>query len=113
MIVNMVHPPQTSSMKRWEDAPTRSVDVAGARFVYRQLGPAVGVPAIMLNHWGAVLDNFDPRIVDGLAATRPVIALAYRGAGASTGKLANGQYRETPVIAVVRAGSASLAVGAA
>ena len=84
--MNMVHPPQTSSMKRWEDAPTRSVDVAGARFVYRQLGPATGVPVIMLNHWGAVLDNFDPRIVDGLAATRPVIALDYRGVGASTGK---------------------------
>jgi len=54
--------------------------------VYRQLGPAAGVPVILLNHWGAVLDNFDPRIVDGLAATRPVIALDYRGVGASTGK---------------------------
>jgi pimeloyl-ACP methyl ester carboxylesterase len=41
---------------------------------------------IILNHWGAVLDNFDPRIVDGLAATRPVIALDYRGVGASGGK---------------------------
>jgi pimeloyl-ACP methyl ester carboxylesterase len=86
-IVNMVHPPQTGSMKGWEDAPTRSVDVAGARFVYRQLGPATGVPVLMLNHWGAVLDNFDPRIVDGLAATRPVIALDYRGVGASTGRV--------------------------
>jgi pimeloyl-ACP methyl ester carboxylesterase len=83
----MVHPPQTASMKGWEDAPTRSVDVAGARFVYRQLGPATGVPVLMLNHWGAVLDNFDPRIVDGLAATRPVIALDYRGVGASTGRV--------------------------
>ena len=40
----------------------------------------------MLNHWGAVLDNFDPRIVDGLAASRPVIAFNYRGVGASGGK---------------------------
>jgi len=40
----------------------------------------------MLNHWGAVLDNFDPRIVDGFAATRPVIAFNYRGVGASGGK---------------------------
>jgi hypothetical protein len=37
----------------------------------------------MLNHWGTVLDHFDPLIVDGLAATRPVIALNYRGVGAS------------------------------
>ena len=42
----------------------------------------------MLNHWGAVLDNFDPRIVDGIAATRPVIAFNYRGVGASGGKAA-------------------------
>ena len=26
-----------------------------------------GVPLILFNHWGAVLDNFDPRIVGGLA----------------------------------------------
>jgi hypothetical protein len=69
--VNTSHPPQTSSIRKWSDAPTRSVDVAGTKFVYRQLGPATGVPVIMLNHWGAVLDNFDPRIVDGLAATWP------------------------------------------
>ncbi|HEV8262642.1 MAG TPA: alpha/beta hydrolase [Burkholderiales bacterium] len=82
----MSHPSQTSSIKKWKDAPTRSVDVAGTKFVYRRLGPATGVPVIMLNHWGAVLDNFDPRIVDGLAATRPVIAFDYWGVGASGGK---------------------------
>jgi pimeloyl-ACP methyl ester carboxylesterase len=87
-MVNMSHPPQTSSIEKWKDAPTRSVDVAGTKFVYRQLGPATGVPVIMLNHWGAVLDNFDPRIVDGIAATRPVIAFDYRGVGASGGKAA-------------------------
>lgn len=54
--------------------------------VYRSLGTGTGVPLVMLNHWGAVLDNFDPRIVDGLAATRPVIALNYRGVGWSSGQ---------------------------
>ena len=87
-MVNMSHPPQTSSIEKWKDAPTRSVDVAGTKIVYRQLGPATGVPVIMLNHWGAVLDNFDPRIVDGIAATRRVIAFNYRGVGASGGKAA-------------------------
>lgn len=82
----MSHPLQTSSIDKWIDAPTRRVDAAGATFVYRRLGPATGVPVILLNHWGAVLDNFDPRIVDGLAATRPVIAVNYRGVGASGGK---------------------------
>lgn len=81
----MSHPSQTGSMT-WADVPTRSVDVAGTKLVYRQSGPAGDVPVILLNHWGAVLDNFDPRIVDGLAAARPVIALGYRGVGASGGK---------------------------
>ena len=65
----MSHPLQTCSIDKWIDAPTRRVDAAGATFAYRRLGPATGVPVILLNHWGAVLDNFDPRIVDGLAAT--------------------------------------------
>lgn len=67
------------------DAPTRSVTAAGARFAYRELGPRSAVPLLMLNHWGAVLDNFDPRIVDGLARRQRVIAIDYRGIGASTG----------------------------
>lgn len=82
----MSHPLQTCSIERWIDAPTRRVDAAGATFAYRRLGPATGVPVILLNHWGAVLDDFDPRIVDGLAGTRPVLAIDYRGVGASGGK---------------------------
>ena len=85
--MNMSYPLQTSSIDKWIDAPTRRVDAAGTTFVYRRIGPATGVPVILLNHWGAVLDNFDPRIVDGLAPTRPVIAVNYRGVGASGGKL--------------------------
>ncbi len=80
------HPPQTGTALPWNDVPTRSVDVAGTNFVYRQLGPTAGIPVILLNHWGAVLDNFDPRLVDGLAAARPVIAFNYRGVGGSGGK---------------------------
>ena len=80
------HPLQTGSIAKWNDAPTKRVDVAGTTFAYRQLGPTAGVPVILLNHWGAVLDNFDPRIVDGLAAARHVIAVDYRGVGASGGK---------------------------
>jgi pimeloyl-ACP methyl ester carboxylesterase len=70
----------------FQDVPTRSVDVGGTAFVYRELGPKTGVPVILLNHLGAQLDNFDPRIVDGLAATRRVIAFDNRGIGASGGK---------------------------
>ncbi|MEO4002076.1 alpha/beta hydrolase [Mesorhizobium sp. CAU 1732] len=61
------------------------MEAAGTTFAYRQLGAASGVPVVLLNHWAATLDNFDPRIVDGLARTRPVIALNYRGVGRSGG----------------------------
>lgn len=68
------------------DAPNRSIDIGGTHFAYRDLGLRSGVPVILLNHWGAVLDNFDPRIVDGLASRHRVIAIDYRGIGASGGK---------------------------
>lgn len=71
---------------RYIDAPTLSINAGGTTFVYRDLGPRTGVPLILLNHWGAVLDNFDPRIVDGLATKHRVIATDYRGIGASGGK---------------------------
>ncbi|CAN7205322.1 alpha/beta hydrolase [Phyllobacterium sp. LjRoot231] len=70
----------------FQDTPTRSIDVGGTAFVYREVGPKTGVPVILLNHLAAQLDNFDPRIVDGLAATRRVIAFDNRGIGASGGK---------------------------
>lgn len=69
----------------YQDTPTRTVDIGGATFAYRQLGPDSGTPVVFLNHLGAVLDNWDPRVVDGIAATRRVITFDNRGIGASQG----------------------------
>src|SRR5262245_15956770 len=74
------------SVVRYVDAPTLSISAAGTTFAYRDIGPRAGVPLVLLNHWGAVLDNFDPWIVDGLATKHRVIAIDYRGIGASGGK---------------------------
>ena len=70
---------------RYIEAPNLSIGVGGIAFAYRDLGPRGGVPLVLLNHWGAVLDNFDPRIIDGLASKHRVIATNYRGIGASGG----------------------------
>ena len=70
----------------YKDAPTKTVDIGGARFAYRQLGPNGGTPVIFLNHLGAVLDNWDPRVVDGIAARHRVITFDNRGIGVSRGK---------------------------
>ena len=59
---------------RYTETPNLSIDVGGTAFAYRDLGPRDGVPLFLLNHWGAVLDNFDPEIMDGLARTHRVIA---------------------------------------
>jgi len=80
------HVSHAGSIVRYVDAPNLSISAAGTTFAYRDIGPRTGVPLILLNHWGAVLDNFDPRIVDGLATVHRVIAIDYQGIGASSGK---------------------------
>lgn len=70
----------------YQDAPTKSINVGGTRFVYRRLGADAGVPVIFLHHLGAVLDNWDPRVVDGIAAKHPVVTFDNRGVGASEGQ---------------------------
>ena len=70
----------------YENAPTRTVSAGGVDFAYRQLGPKVGVPVIFLVHLAGNLDNWDPRVIDGIAARHRVITFDNRGVGASTGK---------------------------
>ncbi|WP_198134855.1 alpha/beta fold hydrolase [Roseovarius sp. 217] len=69
----------------YSDALTQVITAAGTRFAYREVGPRGDTPLVLLNHWGAVLDNFDPRIIDGLATRHHIIAVDYRGIGASGG----------------------------
>ncbi len=69
----------------FENAPTQSVDVGGTAFVYREVGEKGGFPLVLLHHLTAVLDDWDPRVVDGLAAEYRVIAFDNRGVGASGG----------------------------
>jgi pimeloyl-ACP methyl ester carboxylesterase len=71
--------------RTWKDAPTQTINVGEEQFAYRQLGPSTGVPVVFLTHLAAVLDNWDPRIVDGIAARHRVITFDNRGVGASTG----------------------------
>src|SRR5438309_516746 len=69
----------------FRDAPTHAVRVGELELVYRELGPRAGVPVVFLTHLAAVLDNWDPRVVDGIAAQRHVITFDNRGVGASSG----------------------------
>src|SRR3954451_8588648 len=77
----------TAGTTTWRTAPTRTIPVGGTRFAYRELGPRTGVPLVFLHHLTAVLADWDPRVVDGIAAQRHVIVFDNRGVGASGGSV--------------------------
>jgi pimeloyl-ACP methyl ester carboxylesterase len=84
--MSKVQAPQGAAVNTtWKDTPTQTINVGGVAFAYRQLGPANGVPVVFLTHLAAVLDNWDPRVVDGIAAKHRVITFDNRGVGASSG----------------------------
>jgi pimeloyl-ACP methyl ester carboxylesterase len=66
-------------------APTTFVDAAGGRLAYRRLGIEGTMPIVLLQHFRGNMDNWDPAVVDGLAAERLVILFDNRGIGRSTG----------------------------
>lgn len=92
-------------MTSWKDTPTKSVVVDGVPFVYRELNPDTsGVPVVFLHHFTAVLDDWDPRIIDGIAAKHHVIAFDNRGVGATGSKVpADLERMGADAIAVIKA----------
>lgn len=77
---------QEAPVTSYRDARTRTVSAGGVDFAYRELGQKTGVPVVFITHLAAVLDNWDPRVVDGIAARHRVITFDNRGVGASTGR---------------------------
>ncbi len=68
-----------------KQAVTKTLEVGGTSFAYREVGPPTGVPVVFLHHFTAVLDDWDPAVVDGIAAERRVILVDLRGVGGSGG----------------------------
>lgn len=67
-------------------AETMAISTAdGARFAYRRVGPAGSHPLVLLQHFRGNLDNWDPALIDALAAGREVIAFDNSGVGGSSG----------------------------
>ena len=76
-----------ATLTAWKTTPTQTLDVGGTTFAYRELGPRGGTPLVFLHHFTAVLDDWDPRVMDGFAAQRHVITFDNRGIGSSGGKV--------------------------
>jgi pimeloyl-ACP methyl ester carboxylesterase len=70
----------------FQNVKTESINVGGTDFYFRRLGEDnSGIPVIFLNHLSATMNECDPRIMDGLAASHQIICFDNRGIGATKG----------------------------
>jgi pimeloyl-ACP methyl ester carboxylesterase len=80
-------PPETRMS--YTDTSTRRVAADNAiEYAYRELGEGE-VPLLLLQHFRGNLDNWDPALMDALAADRRVVAFDNVGVGATTGRTPN------------------------
>ncbi len=69
----------------YSELPNKPVKAAnGVDHAYREAGQGT-VPLILLQHFRGNLDNWDPALIDALAATRRVVTFDNAGVGGSTG----------------------------
>ncbi len=74
---------------RYADASSRRITAGNAiDYAYRDLGVS-GVPLVLLQHFRGNLDNWDPALVDALAADRRVVAFDNVGVAATSGTTPN------------------------
>src|SRR5258705_10427073 len=69
----------------YEELSNQTVSAAnGVEYVYRDSGEG-DVPLVLLQHFRGNLDNWDPALIDELAAERRVVTFDNVGVGATTG----------------------------
>jgi pimeloyl-ACP methyl ester carboxylesterase len=79
----------TDAPAKYIDASTQRVTAENAiEYAYRDLGESE-VPLVLLQHFRGNLDNWDPALVDALAADRRAVAFDNVGVGATTGATPN------------------------
>jgi pimeloyl-ACP methyl ester carboxylesterase len=79
----------TDTPTRYADASTQRVTADnGIHYAYREVGDG-DVPLVLLQHFRGNLDNWDPALVDALAADRRVVPFDNVGVAATTGATPN------------------------
>jgi pimeloyl-ACP methyl ester carboxylesterase len=66
---------------------TQYAQVDGTRIAYRTYGQAIGVPLVFLNRYRGTMDDWDPLLVDLVAAERRVVLFDSIGVGGSDGEV--------------------------
>src|SRR5258707_10766388 len=69
-----------------QNAATQTVQGKDTKLVYRELGERGGVPVVFLHHLTAVLEDWDPKVLDGIASKHHVVIFDNRGVGGSGGQ---------------------------
>jgi pimeloyl-ACP methyl ester carboxylesterase len=73
----------------YAELPNKLVSAAnGIDYAYREVGEGT-VPLVLLQHFRGNLDNWDPALIDALAAARRVVTFDNTGVGGSTGTTPN------------------------
>jgi pimeloyl-ACP methyl ester carboxylesterase len=69
----------------YAETPIKAVSAAnGIDYAFRESGDGA-VPLVLLQHFRGNLDNWDPALIDALAATRRVVVFDNTGVGGSSG----------------------------
>ena len=69
-------------------APTQFLRKTGSEtYAYRRFGSRPALPLLFLQHFTGTLDNWDPAVIDPLAAEREVILFESAGIGRSSGNV--------------------------
>jgi pimeloyl-ACP methyl ester carboxylesterase len=80
---------RTDTPTTYTGASTQRVTVEnGIEYAYRDVGDG-DVPLVLLQHFRGNLDNWDPALIDALAADRRVVTFDNVGVGATTGRTPN------------------------
>jgi pimeloyl-ACP methyl ester carboxylesterase len=70
----------------YSQTPTEVISTGGGLdFAYRRIGSGGDLPLVLAGYFASNIDDWDPLIVDGLAADREVITFDYPGVGGSSG----------------------------
>ncbi len=77
--------PRTAEGFTHETAPNLFVEADGVRYAYRRFGARSETPLLFLQHFRGNLDNWDPAVINPLAAHREVILFDNAGVGGSSG----------------------------
>jgi pimeloyl-ACP methyl ester carboxylesterase len=69
-----------------ETVRTQFIDVGDIRFAYRRFGRRRGFPLLLLNYFAANMDDWDPKVTNGLAAEHDIVLFDNAGVASSTGE---------------------------